>query len=66
MPEAVFARAIASATAGDYEAAVKTYKTLIQNDRADLRRAALYNLGNLHMRAGFEERCRAACRDRCR
>ena len=50
LPEAVFARARALSTTGNYEAAVKTYKTLIQSDRTDLRRPALYNLGNLHMR----------------
>lgn len=50
MPEAVFARARALAAAGDYEAAVRTYKALIQSDRSELKRAALYNLGNLHLR----------------
>jgi len=50
MPEAVFARARALGALGDYEAAVRTYKALIQSDRPELRRAALYNLGNLHMR----------------
>jgi mxaK protein len=50
MPEAVFARARVLSSKGDYEAALKIYKTLIQSDRADLRRAALYNLGNLHLR----------------
>lgn len=50
LPEAVFALARALSMAGNYEAALKTYKTLVTGDRADLRRAALYNVGNLHMR----------------
>jgi len=49
VPEAQFARALALSKAGEYEAAVKAYKALIQGGRADLRLAALYNLGNLHM-----------------
>ncbi len=48
--EAVFARAVALSGQNDYEAAVKTYKSLVQNRRTDIRRAALYNLGNLHLR----------------
>ncbi len=54
LPEAAFARAAALAKAGDEEAAVKSYKLLIQSDRTDLRRAALYNLGNLYMRQAFK------------
>jgi mxaK protein len=50
VPEARFARALALARAGESEAAVKEYKTLIEGDRRDLRQAALYNIGNLHMR----------------
>ena len=34
------------------------YKAVIQGGRADLRQLALYNLGNLHMRAGSEVRRR--------
>lgn len=49
VPEAQFARVLALSKAGEYEAAVKAYKALIQGDRVDLRLAALYNLGNLHM-----------------
>ena len=54
LPEAMFARARSLATAGKYEEAVKAYKTLIQSDRVELRRAALYNLGNLHMRQALK------------
>jgi mxaK protein len=50
VPEAQFAHAIALSKAGQYEASVKTYKALIQGGRADLKDAALYNLGNLHLR----------------
>jgi mxaK protein len=49
VPEARFARALAWSKAGDYEAALKAYKVLIQGGRAGLGRAALYNLGNLHL-----------------
>ena len=54
VPEAMFARARALATSGKYESAVKAYKTLIQGARIDLRHAALYNLGNLHMREALK------------
>jgi mxaK protein len=54
LPEAMFARARALSTSGRYDAAMKAYKALIQSDRADLRRAALYNLGNLHMRQALK------------
>ena len=50
LPEAHFARARALSREGKYETALNTYKTLVKSDRSDLRRAALYNLGNLHMR----------------
>lgn len=50
VPEARFAHAAALAKGGNFEDAAKAYKALIQGDRADLKRAALFNLGNLHMR----------------
>jgi mxaK protein len=50
LPEAQFARAAALARTGKTDAALKAYKALAQGDRADLRIAALYNLGNLHIR----------------
>ncbi len=66
MPEARFARAMALARAGEVDAALKIYKALGRSKRADLRRAALYNLGNLYMREAegaaptdeFDARCR--------
>jgi mxaK protein len=54
VPEARFARALALSSAGEYEAAVKAYKALVQGGRADLRIAALYNLGNIHMREALK------------
>jgi mxaK protein len=54
VPDAQFARALALSKGGDYEAALKTYKALIQGERADLRLAALHNLGNLHMREALK------------
>jgi mxaK protein len=50
VPEARFAHAAGLAKDGNFESAAKAYKALIQGDREDLRRAALFNLGNLHMR----------------
>jgi mxaK protein len=49
-PEAQLARAVFAARNQDYDGALTIYKALIQNERADIRRAALYNLGNLHLR----------------
>jgi mxaK protein len=48
-PEARFAHAAALAKAGEYDAALTAYKALIQGERSDLRLAASYNLGNLHL-----------------
>lgn len=53
IPEARFARAVALGRAGDYEGALLAYKEIIQGKRPDLRRAALYNIGNLHLRAAM-------------
>jgi mxaK protein len=50
LPEAQFARAVAMARSGKTEAALKSYKDIAQGARPDLRVAALYNLGNLHLR----------------
>lgn len=54
VPEAQFARALALSKAGEYEAAVKAYKTLLRSNRGDLRNPALYNLGNVHMRTALQ------------
>lgn len=50
VPEAQFAHALALAKSGEPDAALSAYKRLIQGKRLDLRVAALYNVGNLHMR----------------
>ena len=52
--EAQFARALALSESGDSAAALQLYKALIQGGRADLKRAALYNLGNLHLREAMK------------
>jgi mxaK protein len=52
--EAQFARALALSESGDTGAALQVYKALIQGDRADLKRAALYNAGNLHLREAMK------------
>jgi len=54
LAEARFARAVLLARTKDVEEAAKAYKALIQGDRADLKRAALFNLGNLHLRAAID------------
>ena len=54
MPEARFAHANALSKAGNFEEAAKAYKALIQGARADIRLAALFNLGNLHMREALK------------
>lgn len=53
--EALFARALHLSGTGRYDGAVKAYKALIHGNRIDLRRAALYNLGNLHMREALRD-----------
>jgi mxaK protein len=47
--EARFAHALALSTAGRYEAALAAHKALLQGEHGPLRRAVLYNLGNLHL-----------------
>jgi mxaK protein len=54
-PEAKFARAVAWSEAGDFEAALRTYKALTQGDDPALKLAALYNLGNLHLREALKD-----------
>ena len=52
--EARFARALALAESGDAGAALQIYKGFIQSGRADLKLAALYNVGNLHLREAMK------------
>jgi mxaK protein len=49
IPEAKLARAVVLAKS-DYDGALGAYKGVIQGGREDLRRIALYDLGNLHLR----------------
>lgn len=49
VPEAQFARALALAKSGKSDPALQIYKTLGRNTRAGIRRAALYNTGNVYM-----------------
>ena len=58
VPEALFAHALA--TADDPRKAIEAYKLLIQGERADLRMAARYNLGNVYMRDALEGGTEAA------
>jgi len=51
VPEARFARASALAQSGKTEAALDIYKSLARGSRSDIKHAALYNTGNLYMRA---------------
>jgi mxaK protein len=53
-PEARLARALALARAGRSDEALTIYKSLAHGDREDLKRAALYNLGNLHLREAMQ------------
>ena len=50
VPEAQFARALALAQAGKSDPALQIYKRLERSTRAGIRRAALYNTGNVYMR----------------
>ena len=50
LPEARFAQARALAAAGAFDAAVAAHKALVRDGRGALRRAALYDLGNLYLR----------------
>jgi mxaK protein len=53
LPEARLARAVALAKV-DYDGALGAYKAIIHSDREDLRRIALYDLGNLHLRQALK------------
>lgn len=60
LPEAVFARARALSRVGDYRDAAKTYKLLIQDETAELRADARYNLGNVYLREALKNGAEAA------
>jgi len=50
LPEARLAQGLALAAAGRHEPALQAYKALVRDERGALREAALYDLGNLHLR----------------
>jgi mxaK protein len=54
LPEARFAQALALGKAGRYEPALRAYKALVPAQGGPLREAALYNLGNLHLREALK------------
>jgi mxaK protein len=53
LPEARLARAVVLAKV-DYDGALAAYKAIAHSDREDLRRIALYDLGNLHLRQALK------------
>ena len=53
-PEARVAHAIAQAREGRTDPALTTFKSLIQSERPDVRRTALYDLGNLYLREALK------------
>jgi mxaK protein len=61
-PEASFARALAWSREGNFEAALQAYKGLSQGDDPALSLDALYNLGNLQLRAALKNGPREARR----
>ena len=54
LPQARFAQALALGAAGRYEPALRAHKALVQAEQGPLREAALYNLGNLHLREALK------------
>lgn len=61
-PESQLARAIALSRNGASDAAIRAYKALTQNARADIKQAALYNLGNLYLREALKDGATEAVR----
>jgi mxaK protein len=61
-PESQLARAIALSGKGASDAAIRAYKALVQNERDDIKQAALYNLGNLYLREALKDGATEAIR----
>jgi mxaK protein len=61
-PESQLARALALSRNGASDAAIRAYKALVQNERDDIRQAALYNLGNLYLREALKDGATEAAR----
>src|SRR5690606_28788400 len=55
VPESRFARALALEKAGKSELALKEYTNLASSERGEVRRRALYNLGNLYLRDSLSD-----------
>lgn len=55
VPEGEFAHALALSREGDTQGAIQAYKHVIRSERADLSRAALYNLGNVYLRESLQQ-----------
>jgi mxaK protein len=53
VPQARLAQALSQARAGHFAAALKTYKSLLEENN-EIRLPALYNLGNLNMREALK------------
>lgn len=53
-PEVRFAHAVALARHGDVQGAIRGYEALSRDERPDIRLAASYNLGNLHLRQALQ------------
>lgn len=67
LPEAALGQALVLAHAGDIEGATRTYKALIAEEGrsgAQVRQAARYNLGNLHLRQALAGNGDAGINDR--
>ena len=56
VPESRFTRALALARAGNTEQALKEYTVLAGSEVGDLKRRALYNLGNLYLREALADK----------
>ncbi len=54
LPEARFARALLLGQQGRYDESLKLHKAFLQDAPPGLRQAALYNLGNLHLREALK------------
>ncbi len=55
LPESRLTKAQALAASGDYDSALAAYKSILRGHREDLRRIALYDAGNLHLRRALHE-----------
>jgi mxaK protein len=54
LPEVQFAQALELSAKGDYDGSLEAHKALLQNEPGALKEAALFNLGNLHLREALK------------